>query len=68
MPATSEIFTLARVDAPPVFIDTVEELQEAIEQPEAFLQRLGSTASQAGLRLLIPRPRPALTPQLQGYC
>ena len=50
-----------------LLIDSVEELEAAMADPEAFLKRLASSASAAGLRLLVSRARPVLMPHLSAF-
>ena len=43
-------------------VDSVEELLAAVEDPEAFLSRLASSATPMARKLVVARARPALTP------
>ena len=53
-------------DVLPVFVlvDTIEELKEAVTDPEGFLERLATAAGPAAKRLLLARVRPSMEPML----
>ena len=42
-------------------IDSVEELKEAVAEPEAFLEKLAEAATPAAKRLLVAKAKPSLT-------
>ena len=45
-------------------VDTIEELKEAVTDPEGFLERLSTAAGPAPKRLLLARLRPSMEPML----
>lgn len=58
---------LTWADVKPAFalIDTIEELQEALDNPEAFLTKLASASGPAAKRFLVAKLRPKFEPMLK---